>query len=48
MTLTNRADTKEEDSGDLFFGTLVRGYAEENARFARRDWLAEALDGKAL
>jgi hypothetical protein len=38
--------TAPSDSDDLFFGTLVRSYVEENARFVRRDWLAKELDAK--
>jgi hypothetical protein len=31
---------------ELFFDAFVRGYVEENPRFLRRDWLAQALDAK--
>jgi hypothetical protein len=33
------------DSGELFFGALVRGYVEDNPRrFVRREWLAAQVD----
>jgi hypothetical protein len=37
-------DSNAQESQDLFFDGLVRGYVEENLRFLRREWLAGARD----
>jgi len=34
------------ESDDLFFGSLVRGYVDENPRFLNRDWLMEVVEAR--
>jgi len=31
---------------DLFFGSLIRGYVDENPRFLSRDWLMQVLEAR--
>jgi hypothetical protein len=43
--MTERASGYPEPD-DLFFGSLIRGYVDENPRFLSRHWLMEALEAQ--
>jgi len=41
--MTERAFGYQEPD-DLFFGSLIRRYVDENPRFLSRDWLMELVE----
>lgn len=43
MTPTTERDFGNSEPDDLFFGSLIRGYVDENPRFLGRDWLMQVL-----
>ena len=46
MTPTTERDFGNPEPDDLFFGSLIRGYVDENPRFLSRDWLMEVLEAR--
>lgn len=46
MTPTTERDFGNPEPDDLFFGSLIRGYVDENPRFLGRDWLMKVLEAR--